>query len=177
MNLALSGFAVLIVMIDCRLGGKVEKGLGEFIEGVVDENMGQPILRFGAEAEADMEQGRHAFSSASEAANELGLLILGKGEQLFEDRIGEVFLLAMLCTESPREVVPHKGVNYYVATGPRSLPQGASISPALTNVLCLKLDQRLTGLAESMGWRYTRYADDLTFSIPRKSKKDPKEEP
>ena len=83
-------------------------------------------------------------------------------------------LLAMLCTESPREVVPHKGVNYYVATGPRSLPQGAPTSPALTNVLCLKLDQRLTGLAESMGWRYTRYADDLTFSIPRKSKKDPK---
>ena len=47
-------------------------------------------------------------------------------------------LLAMLCTESPREIVNHNGTKYYVATGPRSLPQGAPTSPALTNVLCLK---------------------------------------
>jgi len=44
----------------------------------------------------------------------------------------------------------------------------------LINVLYLKLDQRLAEFAESMGWRYTRYADDLTFSLPKKSKKDPK---
>jgi hypothetical protein len=75
-------------------------------------------------------------------------------------------LLALLCTESPREVVEHDGKTYYVALGPRCLPQGAPTSPALTNTLGLRLDRRLAGLARKLGWRYTRYADDLTFSLP-----------
>lgn len=75
-------------------------------------------------------------------------------------------LLAMLCTEAPREVVELEGKTYYVSLGPRCLPQGAPTSPALTNALCLRLDRRLTGLANKLGWRYTRYADDLTFSLP-----------
>jgi hypothetical protein len=75
-------------------------------------------------------------------------------------------LLALLCTESPRELVQLDGQTYYVALGPRCLPQGAPTSPALTNTLCLRLDRRLTGLAKKLGWRYTRYADDLTFSLP-----------
>jgi hypothetical protein len=75
-------------------------------------------------------------------------------------------LLALLCTESPREVVEFEGRTYYVALGPRCLPQGAPTSPALTNTLGLRLDRRLSGLARKLGWRYTRYADDLTFSRP-----------
>lgn len=78
-------------------------------------------------------------------------------------------LLALLCTESPREVVEHEGKTYYIALGPRCLPQGAPTSPALTNTLCRRLDQRLAGLARKLGWRYTRYADDLTFSLPADS--------
>ena len=75
-------------------------------------------------------------------------------------------LLALLCTEAPREVVELDGQTYYVSLGPRCLPQGAPTSPALTNTLCLRLDRRLTGLAKRLGYRYTRYADDLTFSLP-----------
>ncbi len=60
----------------------------------------------------------------------------------------------------------HEGKSYFVALGPRCLPQGAPTSPGLTNTLCLRLDRRLTGLAKKLGWRYTRYADDLTFSLP-----------
>jgi len=83
-------------------------------------------------------------------------------------------LLALLCTEAPREVVEHNGETLYVALGPRCLPQGAPTSPAITNALCMRLDRRLTGLATSLGWRYTRYADDMTFSLPLTHKGDPK---
>lgn len=83
-------------------------------------------------------------------------------------------LLALLCTEAPREIVEQGGKTYYVALGPRCLPQGAPTSPALTNTLCLRLDRRLTALATKLGWRYTRYADDLTFSLPEAHKEKPR---
>jgi hypothetical protein len=44
------------------------------------------------------------------------------------------------------------------------LPQGAPTSPLLANITAYCLDCRLTGLAESVGAKYTRYADDLAFS-------------
>lgn len=44
------------------------------------------------------------------------------------------------------------------------LPQGSPASPILTNIICINLDRRLTGLAKRFGANYTRYADDITFS-------------
>lgn len=83
-------------------------------------------------------------------------------------------LLAMLCTESEREVHEMKGKTYYVALGERCLPQGAPTSPALSNIVSMSMDKRISGLAAKTGWRYTRYADDLTFSLPTSSKKEDK---
>lgn len=77
-------------------------------------------------------------------------------------------ILALLCTESPRQTVGFGGATYHVATGPRSLPQGACTSPALSNLVSRRLDRRLSGMARKHGWTYTRYADDLTFSSDSK---------
>ena len=73
-------------------------------------------------------------------------------------------LLALLCTECPRKRVLYDGTPYFVATGPRGLPQGACTSPALSNRIARFLDRRLDGLSRKLGLTYTRYADDLTFS-------------
>ena len=47
------------------------------------------------------------------------------------------------------------------------LPQGSPASPWLSNIICLKLDKRLSLLATTYQARYTRYADDITFSGSR----------
>ncbi|MBV7440726.1 reverse transcriptase family protein [Weeksellaceae bacterium TAE3-ERU29] len=64
------------------------------------------------------------------------------------------FLLASLCTH-PFEI---DGKIQNV------LPQGSPTSPTITNILCKRLDRRLSGLAKRFGATYTRYADDITFS-------------
>lgn len=56
------------------------------------------------------------------------------------------FALAKLCTFNGR------------------LPQGSPASPYLSNILCLKLDARLSALAKKYEADYSRYADDITFS-------------
>ena len=44
------------------------------------------------------------------------------------------------------------------------LPQGAPTSPTLTNIVSSRLDWRLSKLARRFDLRYSRYADDITFS-------------
>lgn len=56
-----------------------------------------------------------------------------------------------------------------LCTHENSLPQGSPISPILSNFIATDLDRRLTHLAKTYGLRYTRYADDITFSTSKRN--------
>jgi hypothetical protein len=51
-----------------------------------------------------------------------------------------------------------------INTNTAILPQGAPTSPAIANIICRKLDLRFAQLGKKIGYKYSRYADDLTFS-------------
>lgn len=51
-----------------------------------------------------------------------------------------------------------------IACYKRHLPQGAPSSPVITNLICNILDVRLSNLAKKNKCKYSRYADDITFS-------------
>lgn len=49
-------------------------------------------------------------------------------------------------------------------SGIEVLPQGAPTSPVLSNIVLKSLDKDMSNLAERMECKYSRYADDITFS-------------
>ncbi|MFZ4929520.1 reverse transcriptase family protein [Chryseobacterium sp. Mn2064] len=53
----------------------------------------------------------------------------------------------------------------YIKEMPAILPQGCPSSPMLANIIASKMDLRFEKLAKKMNFSYSRYADDLTFSI------------
>lgn len=64
-------------------------------------------------------------------------------------------IVARLCSMKSSDSLRH--VRYV-------LPQGAPTSPILSNIVCHRLDDALTRLSSRMNVKYTRYADDMTFS-------------
>ncbi|MFA5302981.1 MAG: reverse transcriptase family protein [Candidatus Nanoarchaeia archaeon] len=59
-----------------------------------------------------------------------------------------------------------KNCNYLtdLCTYKNMIPQGAPTSPYISNLICFRLDKRLTNLALKLKLEYSRYADDITFS-------------
>lgn len=90
------------------------------------------------------------------------------------------FEMARLCTRvTPkrkgkrwRNIVTEHTISAYDSKFVGSLPQGAPTSPALSNLVCMNLDKKLTSFAISQGATYSRYADDLCFSLSAGCRKD-----
>jgi hypothetical protein len=69
---------------------------------------------------------------------------------------------AIICFEMNVERQNEKGE--WILQSKNVLPQGAPTSPIITNIVCQRLDYILTGVAKRFGLKYSRYADDITFS-------------
>lgn len=72
---------------------------------------------------------------------------------IFDDSLAKT--VAKLCC---MKLVDNSGKAHYV------LPQGAPTSPVLSNIVCSRLDDSLSRLSSRLNVKYTRYADDMTFS-------------
>ncbi len=91
------------------------------------------------------------------------------------------FEMARLCTRTtPRrkgkrwniDYRDSHGVSGYYCRSVGSLPQGAPTSPALSNLVCRKMDAELGQLAGENNFSYSRYADDLCFSSFNSNRND-----
>ncbi len=88
------------------------------------------------------------------------------------------FEMARLCTRvTPRRQGPRwtvqagdYGIDDYQCRYIGSLPQGAPTSPALSNLVCRNMDTDLEAIATRYGATYSRYADDLCFSLVESSR-------
>lgn len=81
-------------------------------------------------------------------------------------------LLAMICTYCERMAIEVKEQTKYVKTSERILPQGSPSSPMITNIICKNLDKRINDLAKIYDFKYSRYADDMSFSFEKNIEKD-----
>jgi retron-type reverse transcriptase len=77
-------------------------------------------------------------------------------------------LLADLCTTAT-PIAALSGIDPVTASHLRGrhLPQGAPTSPALSNLVLLAVDRRITGFVRRHELTYTRYADDIALSGDR----------
>ena len=80
-----------------------------------------------------------------------------------QKRLDLANIIASLCCHE-MEVERMDNTGAFVKVLKAVLPQGAPTSPVLSNIICERLDIRLSGVAERFGLKYSRYADDITFS-------------
>lgn len=134
-----------------------------FVKGRSIRTFVEPHVRRGVVVRMDL---RDFFPGISGARVQALFRTLGYPESVAD-------LLGGICTNAVRRSIwrhaagsidPHELSEIAALYAQPHLPQGAPTSPALANMCGYRLDCRLTGLAKSVGARYSRYADDLAFS-------------
>jgi len=93
----------------------------------------------------------------------LGLPPFNLDDKIQDGRGLLAFYITHLCCAS-MEVERRDNTNTWTKQTRFVLPQGAPTSPIITNIVSQRLDRKLTGLAKRFGAKYSRYADDITFS-------------
>ncbi|MCA8831937.1 reverse transcriptase domain-containing protein [Hymenobacter pini] len=109
--------------------------------------------------------GRNVLTNAQPHAGRRFVLNLDLKDFFSSTRVGRVLKVLQLAPFNLPKEAAHLIANLCCDQG--SLPQGAPTSPLLTNVVCVWLDRKLRALAKKHRCRYTRYADDITFSSQR----------
>lgn len=79
------------------------------------------------------------------------------------DRLEIANIIAAICCHEIK-VERLDETNKWCVMKKKVLPQGAPTSPTTANIICQQLDFYLTAVAKRFGLKYTRYADDITFS-------------
>lgn len=98
--------------------------------------------------------------------HQYSLYILQLDLERFFDSIDKERIFLVFKSLGYNTYISHVLTNICTLNG--TLPQGGVCSPYLSNLICYKLDRRLTGLCSKRDVLYTRYADDLTFSCDNK---------
>lgn len=90
------------------------------------------------------------------------------------------FSLAKICTFSHEKkfwdsLNTHEQILFseHLKLNPPVLPQGSPCSPMLANIVATNMDYRFEKLGLKLNFEYSRYADDLTFSIKKGGKLPP----
>lgn len=74
------------------------------------------------------------------------------------ERVLKSLLVEKKCSPEIAKLITKLVTNNY------QLPQGASTSTDIVNIVTFRLQRRLNGLAQQWGIRFSIYADDITFS-------------
>ena len=82
------------------------------------------------------------------------------------DMLAMVFPLSEICKRPQGQAQLRKALSLAFLNG--GLPQGTTISPWLTNAICIPLDHRLYNELAKHRYVYTRYADDIHISCIQK---------
>lgn len=89
--------------------------------------------------------------------------IKNKDRKITKSRQQIASIIASICCNE-MEVERMNSSREWILEKRNVLPQGAPTSPILTNVVCQRLDYLLSAVAKRFGLKYSRYADDITFS-------------
>lgn len=148
---------------------KVQRKLNDYLQAIYHFHRTDAAFGFITNPKDDPSP-RHILSNAQVHLGYRWLLNVDAKDFFYsvtEDRAQEIFqhapfhfkeaiaqLLASLCCYKGR------------------LPMGAPTSPVLSNFASIQMDHQLGELAKKHQWKYTRYADDMSFSGPSEITED-----